>query len=81
MTLADVGRLCEPEVTRQAVSAVLAGESTSERIETALALAAGIELGEVQMVTRSRPRRAANDRDIDGDTVSVSTARQARQAA
>lgn len=55
MTLTEVGRLCEPPVSRQAVSGVLIGDTTSERIEAALALATGLSLAEIQLVTRSAP--------------------------
>lgn len=54
LTLAEVGRLCEPPVSRQAVSSVLAGDMASVRIEATVAVVTGLTLGQVQQVTRAR---------------------------
>lgn len=66
LTLTEVGRLCDPPVSVQAVSQVLTGDSTSPRIEAALALASGYTLGEIEQVTRSR--RDRNDANTDANT-------------
>ena len=67
LTLADVGLLCDPPVSRQAVSAVLIGDTTSIRIETALALACGFDLSYIQEVTRSRSFRSGNGGNNGGN--------------
>ncbi len=58
LTLAEVGRLCEPPVSRQAVSSVLAGDTASVRIEATIAVVTDLTLAQVQEVTRAkRPTR------------------------
>lgn len=69
LTLRDVCSLVEGrDVSPSSVSDVLAGRTTSERIETALSLASGYSLAEVQQVTRGRSvsgRDRNTDRNIE----------------
>ena len=81
VTQGAVGRLCNPPVSQQAVSAVLRRETTSYRIEVALAEACGVTLGHIQNVTRECPSRVQNDSDIDSDTRSARTRPSVRVAA
>lgn len=78
LTLADVGRLCEPAVSRQAVSAVLTSDTRSIRIETALALACGLSLAEIQNVTRADSRGGVVHTNIDANTRPARTGQNRR---